>query len=206
MDCNCPEPTALTEITAEACGVNLKQIQRLAYQRISGDHFNDGDIPATDITLLADWQAKISAVDEEKIVITPLIGGDPTIESGEAITTGGGDNSTLNGVEEVEGVNPSSFSCIFKSLSSTVEAELKELTCEMNLVVYLFLQGGLIACVEVTATEHDGFPLQSIFTSDRNNEGFGTKDFVNHTFQLAPGWSDSLVVITPADFNPLTDL
>jgi hypothetical protein len=33
-----------------------------------------------------------------------MIGGDAVIQAGEAITTGGGD-STLNGVEEVEGVN-----------------------------------------------------------------------------------------------------
>jgi hypothetical protein len=34
-----------------------------------------------------------------------MIGGDAVIQAGEAITTRGGDNSTLNGVEEVEGVN-----------------------------------------------------------------------------------------------------
>lgn len=204
MDCNCPAPTALTAIVAEACGVNLKQIQKLAFQR-TGDSF-ESVTALTDIKLLADWQTKISAVDDTKIVITPLIGGDPTIEPGEAITEGGGDNSTLNGVEEVEGVNPSSFSCIFKSLSSTVEAQLKALNCEKNLVVYFFLQGGTIACVEVVATEHEGFPVQSVFTSDRGNNGFGTKDFVNFSFQLAEGWSDNLVIITPTDFNPLTDL
>lgn len=203
MDCNCPAATALTEIVAEACGVNLKQIQKIAYQR-SGNNF-DGQA-GSDILLLADWQTRTAAVDATKIVITPLVGGDPTIESGEAITTGGGDNSTLNGVEEVEGVNPSSFSCIFKGLSSKVESEMKELTCEKSLTVYLLLQGGLIACVEVVAaTEHEGFPVQSVFTSDRNNAGFGTKDFVNHSFELAEGWSDSLVIVTPS-FNPLTDL
>ena len=204
MDCNCPAPTSLTAIIADACGVNLKQIQRLAYQRV-GDNF-DTATALTDIKELADWQTKISAVDDTKIVVTPLIGGDPVIEPGEAITTGGGDNSTLNGVEEIEGVNPSAFTCIFKSLSSTVEKAMKALNCEKNLVVYLFLQGGRIACVNiVTDVEQEGFPVQSVFTSDRGNQGFGTKDTVNHSFQLSEGWSDDLVIITP-NFNPLTDL
>lgn len=204
MDCNCPAPTALTAITTENCGVNLKQIQRMAFQRPNGG-FNATDV--TDIKLLADWQAKIAAIDDEKIVVTPLIGGDPIIEPGEAITEGGGDNTTLNGVAEVEGTNPSKFSCKFNSLSSTVESEMKEIICEKNLVVYLFIQGGLIACVEVVAvTDHDGFPIQAPFVSDRRNEGFGTKDSVDLMFELASGWSNNLVIITPTDFNPLTDL
>lgn len=202
MDCNCPAPSALTEIPQEDCGVNLKQIQKIAYQR-AGDGFNTAGV--TDITLLADWQTKISASDDTKIVVTPLVGGEPVIEPGEAITTGGGDNSTLNGVAEVEGVNPSSFSCLFKSISATVEKAMKELNCEKDLVAYLFLQGGLIACVKVTTTDKEGFPIQSIFTSDRGNGGFGTKDFVNHSFQLAESWSSDLEIIEPA-FNPLTDL
>lgn len=206
MDCNCPAPAALTAITAENCGVNLKQIQRIGIQRRSGGAFTAA-IATESILLLADWQARIAAVDDTKIVITPLIGADPTIEPGEAITTGGGDNSTLNGVEEIEGVDSSSFSCIFKSLSSLVEREMKSLICEKDLVVYLFLQGGLIATIELAlVTDNEGFPIQSFFVSDRANNGFGTKDFVNCSFELAPGWSDNLVISTPTDFNPLTDL
>lgn len=205
MDCNCPAPTSLTEIIAEVCGVDLKQIQRLAFQRV-GDGFDTGATPATDILSLSAWQDKMTATDDTKIVVTPLIGADPTIEAGEPITTGGGDNSTLNGVEEVEGVNPSSFSCMFKSLSSKVEKALKALICERNLVVYLFLQGGRMAVVEITAdTSYEGFPIQSIFVSDRNNSGFGTRDTVSLSFELSSGWSDDLVILKPT-FNPLTDL
>lgn len=205
MDCNCPAPTSLTEIIAEVCGVDLKQIQRLAFQRV-GDGFDTGATTPTDILSLSAWQDKMTANDDTKIVVTPLIGADPTIEAGEPITTGGGDNSTLNGVEEVEGVNPSSFSCMFKSLSSKVEKALKALICERNLVVYLFLQGGRIAVVEITAdTSYEGFPIQSIFVSDRNNSGFGTRDTVSLSFELSSGWSDDLVILKPT-FNPLTDL
>jgi len=205
MDCNCPESSALTDIVAENCVVNFGQIQKNAFQR-AGDEFDVAGTPTpSDITLLSVWQAKTTAVDGEKIVITPFIGGDPVIEAGEAITVGGGDNSTLNGVVEVQGVNPSSFSCVFKGLSSKVESDMKKLICEKNLVVYFFLQGGKIAAKNTGTGKYQGFPIQSMFVSDRNNAGFGTSDTVTMTFSLAEGWSNDAEIITPA-FNPLIDL
>lgn len=204
MDCNCPAPTALTEMVAENCGVDLKQIQRVALQRI-GNVFDTSAGTPTDPTLLADWQALMVAVDDTKIVVTPLIGGEPTIEAGDAITNGGGDNSTLNGVEEVEGVNPSLFSAIFKSLSPENEKALKALMCEKQLNVYFFLQGGRIAMKTITADQTTGFVSRSIFISDRNNAGYGSKDTHSFRFNLVEGWSEDLIIIDPT-FDPLTDL
>lgn len=203
MECTCPL-SVLTTIVAEACGIDITQIQKMAFQ-IQGDGFDTGAGVPTDILELADWQTKIAAGDATKIVVTPLIGADPTIEPGEATTTGGGDNSTLNGVEKVTGVNPSNFSCAFNSLSSLVESQLKALRCHNNLVVYFFTQGGFIIAVEVSAGKHEGFGLQSMFVSDRGNAGFGTNDTVNMSFSLPSGWSDKLVKIKP-NFNPLTDI
>lgn len=205
MDCNCPAPTALTAMIAENCGVDLKQIQRVAVQRV-GSQFDKVHATApTDPALLADWQAFMSATDDTKIVVTPLIGGEPTIEAGDAITNGGGDNSTLNGVEEVEGVNPSLFSCIFKSLSPENEKNLKALMCEKQLNVYFFLQGGRIAMKTIDADKTTGFVSRSIFISDRNNAGYGAKDTHSFRFNLVEGWSEDLVIVDPS-FDPLTDL
>lgn len=205
MDCNCPAPTALTDIPAENCGVNLKQIQRVALQRI-GNSFDGTAATPTDIKLLADWQALMSATDDTKMVVTPLIGGEPTIEAGDAITNGGGDNSTLNGEEEVEGVNPSLFTALFKSLSPATEKALKTLMCEKRLQVFFFLQGGTIASFKIDVDKYKGFVASSIFLSDRNNAGYGTKDTFDFRFSLEPGWSEDLEIVTPTDFNPLTDL
>lgn len=202
MDCNCPALSALVAIVAENCGVDLKQIQRLGFQR-AGDTFDGTAL--TDIMDLSSWQTKIAAVDSTKIVLTPMISGDAIIEAGEAITNGGGDNSTLNGAEEIQGTNPSAFSCVFRSLSSTVEKQLKALICERNLVVYLFVQGGRIAVVKVATDIYKGFPIQSVFVSDRNNAGYGTLDSVSMRFSLAEGWSNDLVIVKP-DFNPFTDI
>lgn len=204
MDCNCPSPTSLTEIPAQDCGVNLKQIQRVAIQR-TGSQFGTNAATPNSILELADWQALKAANDDTKIVITPLIGANPTIEPGDAITSGGGDNSTLNGVEEVEGVNPSAFSCEFKELSPEIEKAMKKLLCEKNLTVYLILQGGRIAAVEIDADNQKGFSIQSPFISDRGNQGFATKDTHTFSFSLAAGWSEDLVIVKP-NFNPLTEI
>lgn len=204
MDCTCPASSALTEIPALDCGVNLNQIQRIAFQR-GGNSFNTAGVPPTDILELAAWQALQTAADNTKIIVTPLIGANPIIDAGEAITNGGGDNSTLNGVEEVVGVNPSLFSCEFKELTPEVEKALKKVICEKNLTAYLISQGGKIAVVEVSATEHKGFEVQSPFLSDRSNAGYGTLDTHAFRFSLKAGWSENLKVLTP-NFNPLTEL
>jgi hypothetical protein len=206
-DCVCPLPTELGTIPALDCGVNLKQIQRLAFQRFGppDSQFGPGATTPNDITVLADWQAFLAAADNTKIVVTPLIGADPIIEAGTAITTGGGDNTTLNGVEEVEGTNPSAFSATFKEITPEIELALKQLTCEKNLTVYMILEGGRIAAYSIDADNQRGFLLQSMFVSDRNNAGFATKDTNTISFSFPAGWSENLVIIDPA-FNPLTDL
>jgi len=204
MDCNCPAPTELTEIPNVNCPVDLKQIQRLGFQRI-GYTFDATATPPTDILDLSVWQALKTASDDTKVVLTPLIGGDPVIEPGEAITSGGGDNSTLNGIEENEGTNPSAFSCVFKSLPSEAEKAIKALKCEKQLTVYLFLQGGRLAVTKIDTDKITGFNALSLFVSDRGNQGFGTKDTVSMSFSLEAGWSDNLQILKP-NFNPFVDL
>ena len=206
FECSCPKATSLTEVPTQDCPIDLKQIQRYGFQR-GGTSFNTGGTPASDIKLLADWQVYRTASDDTKIIVSPLIGADPVINAGDAITTGGGDNSTLNGVEENEGTNPSGASATFKSLSP--EKAMKSLICEPDLTVYLFLQGGRVVAKKITAdAEYEGIPIQSFFFSDRNNDGFGTKDTFNMSFQLPAGWSEDIEILDAVDldFNPLTDL
>lgn len=215
MECNCPDDGILVDIVSTECPFDLKQIQRLAFATRgkviwdSGTGGGAGDgVPQlnSQVDTLADWQLRLAAVDNTKIVVTPLIGGDPIIEAGEAITEGGGDNSTLNGVEDVTGTNPSKFSCNFKSLAPVTEKGLKAVKCK-TAEVYFFNEDGNIICrMEEGSTHHRGFIMQSYFFSDRGNTGFGTKDKHMLSFSLPAGWSEDLVIVKPADFNPLYDL
>lgn len=199
-NCNCPAATALTEIPTVNCGVNMEQIQRVIIQRGQ----TTPPFTATDVLTLSAWQAFQDATDETKVIITPLVGGDPVIEPGDAITTGGGDNSTLNGVERLDGINPSKVSMFFNSLSPAQEAAFKKLMCETDLTFYFVLQGGKIA-VKKVSTEVSGIGGQSFYISDRGNAGYGTKDKFNVSFSLPAGWSETMEIVTPS-FNPLTEL
>lgn len=204
--CNCPAPTALTEIPNSDCPFDLGQIQKIGFQRV-GFQFDDGAVVPTSPSVLADWTALKSAVDSTKVVFTPLIGSDPLIVPGEAITEGGGDNTTLNGVELVTGTNPSKFTAKFRSLTPEQESALKLLICEKQLVVYLVTDANKIVVKKISADVKEGISIQSFFLGDRNNEGFGKNDTHSMMFSLPAGWSEDIEIITPeAGFNPLTDL
>lgn len=204
--CNCPNPTSLTTIPSNDCPINLKQIQKVGFQR-QGYEFDASLVTPTSPSVQADWDVLIAAADDTKAVFSPLIGGDPIIEPGEAITEGGGDNSTLNGVEEVTGTNPASFSANFKEISPEQEAALKELICEKKLVVYFVNEDNNIIVKKIDDDKKTGFDIQSFFFGDRGNQGFGTKDINVMSFQLKAGWSEAIEIIEPEPgFNPLVDL
>ena len=203
VNCPCPIAAALTSVTAETCGISLNQIQRIGISRLEANFTNADD--ANDIVKLAAWQTKIAASDSTKIVLTPLIGGDPIIDGGDPLTTGGGDNSTLNGIEQVTGRNPSLFSCVFNNMTARNERELKGVACETRLRVYLFLQGGNIAVSEITVGGDpvQGFIADTPFLSDRNVNGFGADDTHDFRFSLQAGWSENLKIFVP-EFDPFT--
>jgi hypothetical protein len=160
-----------------------------------------------DPTKKADWLTLKAATDNEKVVFTPLIGGDPVIAAGEPITTGGGDNSTLNGVEEVQGTNPSIFTGLYKSLSPAVKAKLTELACEKDLVIYPINDSNKIFANKIATGQYMGIPITGFHVSDRNNNGFGTKDTFAVRFSLPAGWDNTLELIEPeTGFRPLSDL
>lgn len=202
LSCLCPNPTSIGDIPAQTCPENFNQIQKFAIQR-SGFTF-DGTA-GKDITLLADWQTLLAAADDTHMVVTPFVY-EAAITAGEAITNGGGDNSTLNGESELTGVNPSAFSGMFKSLSKEVIQALFDLRCEKNLVVYFFNENGDIIAQEKTTGNITGFPISSFFVGDTNNEGFATNDTHATSFNLKKDWSKYQVISTPSDFDPLTDL
>lgn len=208
-NCKCPKATTLTDIPMQNCDVDLEQLQKFGFQR-DGFKFNNTlvspEVP-TDITKKADWLVLKSATDDTKVVFTPLIGGDPVITSGDPILNGGGDNSTLNGVEELLGTNPSTFTGVFKSLSSTVKKALSELECETNLVVFPINQNGKIIANKIAEGIYTGFPIQGFHITDRTNNGFGTKDTFRVRFTLPARWDDNLVILDPENgFRPLVDL
>ena len=208
--CQCPAAPSLTTIPAVACGENFGQIQKVAFQRlVKADGTKNSFTSTASILLKASWTALLSAADGSKIVVSPYIEA-PTSEPGAARTYGGG-NETLGGVEEILGAEPTAFSAVLRRMPQNVIKIMKELMCESNagnLGVYLFNDAGQIEAIQDpdTETTYYPIPIRSFFVSDKGHGGLENPDSNNISWQFAPNYSDDLKIVTPTDFNPLTDL
>jgi len=214
LDCSCPDDGILADIPTSDCPFDLKQIQKLIFSTAGNVAWNilaevaEGKpIITARLDILADVAVQLAAADNTKIVVTPFIGGDPIIEAGEAITEGGNDNSTLNGVELVTGTGPSKFTAVFKSLTPAQEEGLKLAMCK-NIEIYLISQKGRIYAYQPDSAVDSitGFPTQAFWVGDRGNQGFGTNDTVAIQFSMPSGWSSKMIEVDPVDYNPLYDL
>ena len=210
LTCQCPAAASLTTIPAVACGENFGQIQKVAFQRLrKADGSRNSFTTAASILLKASWTTLLSAEDGSKVVVSPYIEA-PTSEPG-AVRTYGGGNETLGGIEEVLGAEPTAFSAVLRRMPQNVIKIMKELSCESNagnLGVYLFNDNGQIEAIQdpEAATTYYPIPIRSFFVSDKGHGGLENPDSNNISWQFAPNYSDDLKIITPTDFNPLTDL
>lgn len=208
LTCSCPAATSLTSIPAVTCAENFGQIQKVAFQRLmSGTEKNGFTSPAA-ITALASWTALMTSSTSTKVVVSPYIQA-PTSEAGAARTFGGG-NETLGGIEEVIGAEPTTFTAVLRGIPQATVKIMKQLMCEAkagNLGVYLFDENGNIEAIKgATAGTYYPIPIRALFISDKTHGGLEAPDSNNISWSFAPNYSDDLSIVTPADFNPLTDL
>jgi len=208
----------MTAIPATTCPTELGQIQRFILVRASGLRWDTADPTATGKStpvalatgsytpaVSAGWVLLNALSTDDKTLFTPLIGGDSVITSGEAITFGGGDNSTLNGETYHIGFNPSDGTARFDSLTAAQTAALKDLVCE-SLEIYLINDNGDIIGERdvLDADLWHGFPVKNFTLKGRNVAGFGTRDSNEVVFQLEDDWDTKFEKQTPTDFNALT--
>lgn len=200
----------MPDIPVSNCPESFGQIQKVAFQRLykSTGEKNSFKTDAG-IEKKASWTPLLAADDDTKIVISPYIQA-PTAEAGAPRTFGGG-NETLGGVEEIVGRELTPFTGVMRKLPQKIIKALKELQCESwgdNLGVYLFDENGAIGAIQdaKTATTHYPIPIRSLFIGDKTLGGYEAPDSNNIQWAFLPNWSDDLAIITPEDFNPLTDL
>lgn len=205
--CKCPAGASLPDIPTENCKAGFGQIQKLIFQRIYKtpgvkNAFTEEAAP----TKLASWTPLLAASDGTKVVVTPYIYS-PTTEAGDAVTYGGG-NDSLNGVEEILGKNPTTFTANFRELQQYIVKALKALECEDVGVYFVDANGSIAALADdpETPTEYYPIPIQSLMIGDYTFGGFDTPDMNSLQLSLPDNWSDNMVKIIPEDFNPLEDL
>ena len=209
ITCPCPANAALATIPAQGCAQSFGQIQKVAFQRLQSAGTKNSFNAETAIGVKASWTAKMSAADSTKIVISPYIQA-PNVEAGAARTFGGG-NETLGGVEQIIGREPTPFTGVIRAVRQQVIKAMKELQCESqadNLGVYLFDENGNICAVQdaTTATTFYPIPIRSLFVGDKSFGGLEAPDSNAIQWTFLPNYSDDLAIVSPTDFNPLTDL
>lgn len=215
--CQCPAASALTTIPNVSCPENFGQIQKVAFQRlVKADGTRNAftgqsaGTPAVDnIKLKASWTALLAAADGSKIVVSPYINA-PADSGGDARMTSGG-NDDLGGIAQVLGGNPVQFDGQLRSVPQSVIKVMKELMCEAqagNLGVFLFDENGKIQALQdqTTATTYYPIPIRGLFIGSLIHGNFDAKDSNAISWQYPDNYSDDLVIVTPSDFNPLTDL
>lgn len=208
MLCNCPPAASLDTIPVVLCTEDFGQIQKVAFQRINKDTSTKNKFSTTNkIEQLSSWTSLLTAINSEKIVISPYIQA-PTVEAGAARTFGGG-NDTLGGIPEIVGREATTFTAALRKIPQNVIKILKELQCESwvnNLGVYLFDANGQIGGLKNdNGTEWYPIPIISLFVGDKTFGNFDAPDSNTIQWSFLPNWSDNFGVAVP-EFNPLTDL
>ena len=208
--CQCPAAAAIATIPNVTCPENFGQIQKVAFQRLrKADGTRNSFTATAAITALASWTALLSAADGSKVVVTPYINA-PADSGGDARMTSGG-NDDLGGIPNVLGGNPVQFDGQMRSVPQSVIKAMKALQCEANagnLGVFLFDENGKIEALqdEMTATTYYPIPIRALFIGSKIHGNFDAKDSNAISWQYPDNYSDDLVIVTPTDFNPLTDL
>ena len=209
--CSCPAAAALTTIPNVACPENFGQIQKVAFQRLVSVTEGQSDPnEIANIEALASWTALLAAANDTKIVISPYINA-PTDGGGDARLSSGG-NDDLGGIPEVLGGNPVTFEGSLRGVPQSVIKAMKSLQCEANagnLGVFLFDENGNIEAIKHTEgqkTTYRPIPIRALFIGSKIHGNWDAKDSNLISWQYPDNYSDDLVILTPTDFNPLTDL
>lgn len=149
------------------------------------------------------------ASDSTKMIRTPKIP-NVVIPPSEINKEGGNDNTTLNGMPRVNGLNAVPVTGQLENVTSAVRLALRALINESainpgfsNLWTYPVNRYGQVLGV-VNGSNVEGIPLFNFIVGDVGTAGFNKPNLANMSFDLPPGWSDNVQVFTPtAPFNPL---
>jgi hypothetical protein len=214
MICTCPAAATIQAWTNPTCKERIGQVQRLWFQRIysTGTTKNLFTIGSTDdADVIANVSTRLTATNGTTIMQSPIIENVQVPQAG-LLTTGGGDES-LNGVEVVLDSEPTTFNGMFYDLPQNIAKLIKLLACEVNLGVFLINQYNQVIGIadnNTSGSESEFYPIpiakDSFHLSDKILGQRTGRDGNALRFQLYPGWSDNMYIVTPSDFNPLDEL
>lgn len=205
LNCGCPQASALPHVEISACSESIGQVQKIIFQRMFASVGVKNTV--TNPELKASWVALASAVGATKTVITPYVQ-NPSTEPGAARKFGGG-NATVNGQEIIIGREQTPFTASMYNVKQLTIAQLKQFMCEEEIGVYLLDEFGRIIGDNSGTVETPVLsPLQirGLFIGDKKLGGLEEPDANMIEWSFTPNWSDGIYIVTPTDFNPVSDL
>lgn len=188
----CPPGSYLGGIVPTTCPIKWDQTQKLVFGRKVTNRFANAGAFISQVT----WQNLLNATDDTRLVITPYVSSF-VIPPSTVLTKGGNDNTTIDGVAEVNGVSFTTVKFQLKNISAETAQELRLLGTETMLqpgvsnIVGYFLQTSDAVVWNKTATgdKYDGFEIFNLVVTDIGNEGLNTNTMYDVQFDMKGGWS-----------------
>jgi hypothetical protein len=167
--CVCADP--LASVTNDACSAVKygSQIVKLFIQKMDGETW-DGTT-GNDIAVEADWDTKIAAVTDDKIItIGSIIGtrdsAEPTIEEGNDVPYGG--------AEIID--RPQAMNFIIKYFSETTFAEIDQSVCWGKVRVWMLDNENYLWGSTLEVDNGDGILDANIISTTLSQAGIGTRN------------------------------
>lgn len=202
----CPPAAALANVPSLTCPIRWEQVQKILFRRITGR----AALTTATALLSATITPLLSATDNTKLLISPFLS-NIVFPPNEILKEGGNDNTTLNGVPQLRGLGFVNVTGTLKNASAAQAAALGAITAETavqpgqtNIEAFFVNKDGKIIATNPSSTTVVGFPIYNWILTDVSSEGFGKDNVYNLSFDLAPGWSDKHLMLTPTDYSALT--
>lgn len=196
----CPAPSALGAIPAIACPIRFDQIQKIAFQR------KQSSAPFASESALntqSNWTTLLTASNATKVIVSPHLT-NLVIPPSEALTEGGNDNTTLNGMTRLMGGSNVTVTAELRNASAEAILALKALTSESAIMAGFSNLSGFFFNKDGKIIHNDlfGFDIFNFFISDPGSEGYLKDNVCTVRFEMKYGWADAAALSSPS-FNPL---
>lgn len=200
LNATCPLTGILTSVPETSCPIVYGQIQKLVLQPIQ----STPTFTAQTINLKATWDALLAETDETKVVATPMLM-NCIVPASELTTEGGNDNTTINGIRNVRGLNAVTATAQMSNISSATKTAVQALFSYSkypmpgltHLWAYILLHDGRV----VSNADFTGIPVYNLALTDPALEGYNKDNVFNFSWDMIGGWSDTIVA-TSTNFKP----
>lgn len=205
LDCSCPIPAAIPTVPFDPCKDVFGKDGRWVFQRLddSGNVFVDN---INGIEQESSWTALTDAVDDTKVVVTPIL--EEATFAEPAILE---DSENLDGAPIVIGSGPQIVTAIIRNITPAQMSALQALGCEPNITLYrVDANGRIMARIVAETPSYAGIKISpNTFIVRDPSRGGARVDQPKAMIQFAlpAGWFKTTAVISPeAGFDPLTEI